>query len=85
MHTDIALRKVRTNIEQTSLSVTVRTKSESTLAQVFPCHVAFVYKIKDLFAVVSCELSDVIILPKLIKNHFAGHTFDTPRLRHITV
>ena len=47
----------------TSLAVIVRT---------FPFHVAFFYRNTDLFAIVNCVLSNVVILPKLVKNHFAG-------------
>ena len=41
-------------------------------AQVFSCYVAFVYKNKDLFAVVSCVPSNVAMLPKSIKNRLTG-------------
>ena len=41
------------------------------LEQVFPCHVAFVCKNKDLFGILSCVLSNVAKLPILIKNHFS--------------
>ena len=39
---------------------------------------------KDLFAVVSCELSNVAILPKSIESHFAGCTSDISDLKFIT-
>ena len=43
----------------------------------------FFYKNKDLFAAVSCVLSKVAIVPKLIKNRIAGHTFHNSAL-HLT-